>query len=75
MLTPVSITTPDGVERFLRFTLGARKRIQMAFGKPCDEALKGMSDEDLPTKSDTIRARTPKISTTSESDPMSHGPV
>src|SRR5690348_5984389 len=30
----VSYTTPDGVERPLRFTLGARKRIAEKFGEP-----------------------------------------
>lgn len=31
-VTPVTLTTPDGVERLLRFTLGARKRISGKFG-------------------------------------------
>jgi len=38
-VTPVSITTPDGVERELRFTLGARKRIHEIFGFGFQEAL------------------------------------
>lgn len=33
-VTPVTITTPDNVERELRFTFGARKRISDIFG--CD---------------------------------------
>lgn len=32
-VTPVKYTTPDGVERELRATLGARKRIAERFGK------------------------------------------
>lgn len=38
-VTPVTITTPDGVERELRFTLGARKRINEIFGCGMKEAL------------------------------------
>lgn len=38
-VTPVTITTPDGVERELRFTLGARKRIHEIFGFGFQEAL------------------------------------
>ena len=38
-VTPVTITTPDGVERELRFTLGARKRIMESFGCNMKEAL------------------------------------
>ena len=38
-VTAVSITTPDGVERELRFTLGARKRIHEIFGFGFQEAL------------------------------------
>lgn len=36
---PTPFTTPDGVERELRFTLGARKRIQDLLGMPLKEAL------------------------------------
>lgn len=35
----VTYTTPDGVERVLRFTLGARKRIADAFGIPDIQAI------------------------------------
>jgi hypothetical protein len=39
LVQPVTITTPDGVERELRFTLGARKRIAEIFGCGLKEAL------------------------------------
>jgi hypothetical protein len=32
LITPVTIKTPDGVERALRFTLGAQRRIAEEFG-------------------------------------------
>ncbi len=38
-VTPIQITTPDGVDRQLRFTLGARKRIQEIFGMDLQAAL------------------------------------
>ncbi|SRR5579885_826640 len=45
---PVKITTPDGVERELRFTLGARKRIAQIFGMQMTEALNKMGDGAIP---------------------------
>lgn len=49
MIVPVPITTPDGVERILRFTLGARRRISRDLGKPFGDVMQTLSDEDLPT--------------------------
>lgn len=47
-VTPVTITLPDGKERELRFTLGARKRIHDMFGMGLQEALQKMSDAAIP---------------------------
>jgi hypothetical protein len=49
MIVPAIITTPDGVERSLRFTLGARRRIARDLGRSFAEVMQGLSDEDLPT--------------------------
>lgn len=38
-VTPVKITLPDGIERDLRFTLGAKKMIVDLLGMPMKEAL------------------------------------
>lgn len=46
--TPITFTTPDGVERTLRFTLGARKRIQDRFGMNLLQALNAHGDGALP---------------------------
>ena len=39
LVKPVVLTTPDGVDRELRFTLGARKRIVDRFGMDMQSAL------------------------------------
>jgi len=49
MIVPVTITTPDGVERALRFTLGARRRISRDLAKPFADVMSTLTDEDLPT--------------------------
>lgn len=47
---PVTFTTPDGVERLLRFTLGARKRIaEMLCAGSLIEVLNRYGDGALPT--------------------------
>lgn len=38
-VTPVTIATPDGVERQVRFTLGARRRLQARFGNDAIPAI------------------------------------
>ncbi len=48
-VTPVEVQTPDGVNRVLRFTLGARKRIQDKFGMPFKEALDKFSEGAFPS--------------------------
>jgi hypothetical protein len=49
MIVPVTITTPDGVERSLRFTLGSRRRIARDLGRPFADIMQGLTDEELPT--------------------------
>lgn len=47
-VTPVTITTPDGVERSLRSTLGSRKRISEHFGITMPEAIKKYGEGAIP---------------------------
>lgn len=48
IVVPIQITTPDGVERTLRATLGARKRIRNTFKCDMQEALNVYGDGALP---------------------------
>jgi len=47
-VSPVTIETPDGVKRELRFTLGARKRIAEIFRMQMTEALNKLGDGAIP---------------------------
>lgn len=48
VVKPIVISLPDGSERELRFTLGARKRIQEIFGMDLKAALEKHQDGALP---------------------------
>jgi hypothetical protein len=45
---PVSVVCPDGVERELRFTLGARRRISQYFGMDIADVLAKVGDGGIP---------------------------
>jgi hypothetical protein len=47
-VTPIKFTTPDNIERELRATLGARKRIREKFACDMQEALNQFGDGALP---------------------------